>query len=86
MLEAWHVNKVIYLFVFFSFPANVPYFQGGVSISDSYIQLQPLVLRRDEFVAILEIRPEQETGLVMYSGSSEDFISLAMRRGKLELR
>ena len=65
----------------------MPYFRGGVSGgSDSYIQLPPLVLRRDEFAAIFEIRPEGDTGLIMYSGSAEDFISLAMRAGKLELR
>lgn len=66
--------------------ANVPYFLGGASGSHSFIEFQPLVLRRDEFAAIFEIRPEQDTGLIMYSGSAEDFISLAMRGGKLEFR
>lgn len=66
----------------------MPYFRGGASIDNSYIQLQPLVLRKDEFTAIFEIRPEQDTGLILYSeeAQGQDFISLAMRAGKLELR
>ena len=75
---------ILILIVFFL--ANVPYFKGGTRVSDSYIQFQSLVLRKDEFAAILDIRPEQGTGLIMYSGSVEDFISLAMRGGKLEFR
>lgn len=66
--------------------ANVPYFQGGVIGSDSYIQLEPMVLRRDEFAVVLEVRPEHHTGLIMYSKLKSDFISLAMLAGKLELR
>ncbi|XP_074626949.1 pikachurin-like [Acropora palmata] len=66
--------------------ANVPYFQGGVIGSASYIQLEPMVLRTDEFAVVLEVRPEHHTGLIMYSELGPDFISLAMLAGKLELR
>ena len=71
---------------FFLFLANVPYFQGGEMGSNSYIRLEPMILRRDEFAAVFEILPELDTGLIMYSESKADFISLAMRAGKLELR
>ena len=54
--------------------------------SNSYIRLEPMILRRDEFAAVFEILPELDTGLIMYSESNADFISLAMRAGKLELR
>ena len=67
----------------------MPYFQGGI-VSGSYIELelQSMVVRKDEFAAIFDIRPEEATGLIMYSGSSTkaDFISLAMIEGKLEFR
>ncbi|XP_068753749.1 pikachurin-like [Montipora capricornis] len=66
--------------------ANVPYFQGGEMGSNSYIRLEPMILRRDEFAAVFEILPELDTGLIMYSESKGDFISLAMRAGKLEFR
>lgn len=66
--------------------ANVPYFQGGAIGSASYIQLEPMVLRTDEFAVVLEVRPEHHTGLIMYSELNGDFISLAMLAGKLELR
>ena len=64
----------------------MPYFQGGVIGSDSYIQLGAMVLRQDEFAVVLEVRPEHHTGLIMYSKLKNDFISLAMLAGKLELR
>lgn len=67
----------------------MPYFKGGL-IGDSYmeLQLELMVVRKDEFAAIFDIRAEQATGLIMYSGSStaSDFISLAMIGGKLEFR
>ena len=64
----------------------MPYFQGGAIGSASYIQLEPVVLRTDEFAVVLEVRPEHDTGLIMYSEFGNDFISLAMLAGKLELR
>lgn len=64
----------------------MPYFQGGAIGSASYIQLEPMVLRTDEFAVVLEVRPEHHTGLIMYSELGPDFISLAMLAGKLELR
>ena len=64
----------------------MPYFQGGAIGRASYIQLEPMVLRTDEFAVVLEVRPEHDTGLIMYSELNGDFISLAMLAGKLELR
>lgn len=88
-----HVKHKVQLILFYYysinpvfFSANVPYFQAGTVQSDSYIKFQPLVLREDEFAASFQIRPEAAAGLIMYSGSGEDFISLAMRGGKLEFR
>jgi len=69
--------------------ANVPYFQGG-AIDGSYmeISLELIIARKDEFAAIFDIRPEQASGLIMYSESSkdDDFISVAMIGGYVEFR
>ena len=45
-------------------------------------------MRKDEFAVVLDILPEAENGLIMYVGSTKgkDFISLALRQGKLEMR
>ena len=76
---------------FTSLLANVPYFQGG-AIGGSYMELslELMIARKDEFAAIFDIRPEQASGLIMYSESSKsskaDFISLAMIGGYVEFR
>ena len=67
----------------------MPYFQGG-AIDSSYMEvsLELMIARKDEFAAIFDIRPEQSSGLIMYSESAkeDDFISLAMIGGYLEFR
>lgn len=67
----------------------MPYFQGG-AIDGSYmeISLELIIARKDEFAAIFDIRPEQASGLIMYSESSkdDDFISVAMIGGYVEFR
>ena len=67
----------------------MPYFQGG-AIDGSYMELsvELMIAQKFEFAAIFDIRPEQESGLIMYSESSkdEDFISLAMIGGYVEFR
>ena len=67
----------------------MPYFKGG-AIGGSYmeISLELMIAQKDEFAAIFDIRPEQASGLIMYSESAkdEDFISVAMIRGYVEFR
>ena len=42
--------------------------------------------RVDVFGAVFSIRPEQNNGLIMYSGSANAFISLVMIDGVIQFR
>ena len=67
----------------------MPYFQGG-AIDGSYMELslELMIAQKAEFAAVFDMRPEQASGLIMYSESFTDdgFISLAMIRGYVEFR
>ena len=67
----------------------MPYFQGG-AIDASYMEISQglMIAQKAEFAAIFDMRPEQASGLIMYSefAKDEDFISLAMIGGYVEFR
>ena len=73
--------RFLITFVLFLGTVEVPYFH-----SDSFLAFAPLVVRKDEFYAKLDLRPDAADGLILYSGSTKDFISLALKGGKLEMR
>ena len=63
------------------FLESVPHFQEG-----SYLAFKPMITDKNEFYAKLDLIPETANGLILYSGSANDFISLALRGGRLEMR
>lgn len=70
------------------FSANVPYFRGG-AITSAFMEWRwnfMFSTRVDVFGAVFGIRPEQNNGLIMYSGSANAFISLAMIDGVIQFR
>lgn len=70
--------------------ANVPYFQGGaIALGSAYMNWRwnlMFTTRVDVFSAVFGIRPEQNNGLIMYSGSANAFISLAIINGQIQFR